>query len=109
MAQRIAVDPTWIVALQAVGGAAGNVICVHNVVAASAVVGLIGKEGVVIRKTFLPFAYYVLLVGSLGYVIVWYGEKGLMNIGTAIVLAIAAGAVYTIVSHRKVGVPAAPG
>ncbi len=25
------VDPTWIVALQAVGGAAGNTICVHNV------------------------------------------------------------------------------
>ena len=39
MGQRIAVDPTWIVALQAVGGAAGNMICVHNVVAASAVVG----------------------------------------------------------------------
>ena len=43
------------------------------------------------------------LVGSVGYSIVWYGEKGLMNLGTAIVLAIAAGAVYTIVSHRKVG------
>ncbi len=40
--ERIGVDPTWMVALQAVGGAAGNIICVHNVVAASAVVGLIG-------------------------------------------------------------------
>lgn len=48
---KIGVDPAWIVALQAVGGAAGNTICVHNVVAASAVVGLIGKEGLVIRKT----------------------------------------------------------
>ncbi len=37
--QRIGVDPTWVVALQAVGGAAGNIICIHNVVAASAVVG----------------------------------------------------------------------
>ena len=32
VAERIGVDPTWIVALQAVGGAAGNMICVHNVV-----------------------------------------------------------------------------
>ena len=36
MGQRIGVDPTWIVALQAVGGAAGNMICVHNGVAAAA-------------------------------------------------------------------------
>jgi len=31
-----------------VGGAAGNMICIHNVVAASAVVGLLGKEGLLI-------------------------------------------------------------
>jgi len=68
--ERIGVDPTWIVTLQAVGGAAGNMICVHNVVAASAVVGLIGREGTIIRKTLLPFVYYVLLAGVLGFVIV---------------------------------------
>jgi lactate permease len=101
VAERIAVDPTWIVALQAVGGAAGNIICVHNVVAASAVVGLMGREGIVIRKTLLPFAYYVLVTGALGYAIVWYGDTGLLNLGTAILVAIAAGAVYTIASHGK--------
>ena len=67
---RIGVDPTWIVALQAVGGAAGNVICVHNVVAASAVVGLVGREGDVIRKTVIPFVYYALTAGILGLIIV---------------------------------------
>lgn len=65
-------DPSWIVALQAVGGAAGNVICVHNVVAACAVVGLVGREGTVIRKTLPVFLYYALLAGVLGYVIVWW-------------------------------------
>ena len=69
--QRIGVDPTWIVALQAVGGAAGNTICVHNVVAASAVVGLIGKEGAIIRKTLPVFCYYALVAGTLGSLIVW--------------------------------------
>ncbi len=67
---KIGVDPIWIVALQAVGGAAGNTICVHNVVAASAVVGLIGCEGTVIRKTLPIFIYYALTTGLVGYAIV---------------------------------------
>lgn len=64
--QRIGADPSLIVALQAVGGAAGNMVCVHNVVAASAVAGLFGKEGNVLRITTLPFIYYVLIVGLVG-------------------------------------------
>jgi len=42
------------VALQAVGAAAGNMIAIHNVVAASATVGLLGREGTTIRKTCCP-------------------------------------------------------
>jgi lactate permease len=55
-----------VVALQAVGGAAGNMICVHNVVAAAATVGLLGKEGDLIRMAFIPMTYYVLAAGALG-------------------------------------------
>ena len=55
-----------VVALQAVGAAAGNMIAIHNVVAASATVGLLGKEGSTIRKTILPTIYYLLVVGLLG-------------------------------------------
>ena len=99
--QRIGVDPTWIVALQAVGGAAGNIICVHNVVAASAVVGLTGREGTVIRMTFLPFVYYALLPGAIGYSIVWSGTKGIVNVGSVLALAIAALAVYLIAAHAR--------
>ena len=70
---KIGVDATWMVALQAVGGAAGNVICVHNVVAASAVVGLTGREGDVIRKTLLVFVYYALTAGVIGFVFLKLG------------------------------------
>lgn len=63
---RIGVSPLLIVALQAVGGAAGNMICVHNVVAASATVGLLGKEGPLIRKTLIPTVYYLVAAGILG-------------------------------------------
>jgi len=58
--------PLFIVALQAVGGAAGNMICVHNVVAASATVGLLGQEGALIRKTLIPTAYYLVAAGAIG-------------------------------------------
>ena len=99
MGERIAVDPSWIVALQAVGGAAGNMICVHNVVAASAVVGLLGREGAVIRLTLLPFVYYALLPGAIGYCIVWYSTTGAINAGSIITTLIAAAAVFAIVRH----------
>jgi lactate permease len=43
-------------------------ICVHNVVAASATVGLLGKEGALIRKTLIPMTYYVVFGGILGLI-----------------------------------------
>jgi lactate permease len=69
VAEKIGADPTWVVALQAVGGAAGNVICVHNVVAACAVVGLVGREGDVIRITVVVFLYYILVASVLGMIL----------------------------------------
>ena len=99
MGARIAADPTWIVALQAVGGAAGNMICVHNVVAASAVVGLLGREGTVIRMTVMPFVYYALLPGSVGYFIISYTSGNVLNAGTLLVALIAGLAVYSIARY----------
>ena len=60
-----------VVALQAVGGAAGNMIAVHNVVAACAVVGLMDKEGYVIRKTLVAMTYYVIQAGLIGMGIIF--------------------------------------
>lgn len=93
--ERIMADPTWIVALQAVGGASGNIICVHNVVAASAVAGLIGKEGAVIRKTLLPFFYYALFTGSIGYGIVNL-SNGVLNAGFIVAALIVTTMIYFI-------------
>ncbi len=94
---KIGVDPFWIVALQAVGGAAGNTICVHNVVAASAVVGMVGRESLVIRKTLLVFVYYVTLAGGIGYSIVWHQQQGWSNLGTWVAVAIGAAAIVVLV------------
>jgi lactate permease len=66
-AQQVAAAPAVVVAAQAVGGAAGNMITVHNVVAASATVGLLGREGDLIRKTIIPMTYYCLFAGVLSF------------------------------------------
>ena len=66
VAERLSMSTVMIVALQAVGAAAGNMVAIHNVVAASATVGLLGKEGDTLRKTILPTVYYLLVVGLLG-------------------------------------------
>jgi len=98
--QRIGVEPIGVVALQAVGGAAGNMICVHNVVAASAVAGLVGREGSVIRLTLLPFLYYALLPGALGYAVLWSGG-GWLNAGSLVAMAIVAGGVLATARARR--------
>ncbi|SEN21648.1 L-lactate permease [Nitrosomonas marina] len=64
MARMIGVSGELLVAAQAVGAAAGNMIAVHNIVAASATVGLLGREGKVLRMTVLPTLYYLILSGA---------------------------------------------
>lgn len=85
VADQINVSPLVIVSLQAVGGAAGNMICVHNVVAASAAVGLIGKEGSIIAKLLIPTAFYIIFAGAIGYV--WINGVS-FNVGSLIIAAI---------------------
>lgn len=64
-AELLGVSGAMMVAAQSVGAAAGNMIAIHNVVAASATVGLLGREGITLRKTMLPTLYYLLAAGSL--------------------------------------------
>ncbi|MFC4386718.1 L-lactate permease [Gracilibacillus marinus] len=68
VADQVGMDPTTIVSMQVMGANTGNMICVVNVVAAASVVGLIGKEGSIIRMTLLPMVIYATLVGVLGFV-----------------------------------------
>jgi lactate permease len=66
VALKIGVSSALVLALQCVGASAGNIICVSNIVAAEATVGLIGKEGILIRKVLVPTLYYVVFAGLIG-------------------------------------------
>jgi len=57
------------VAAQAVGGGFGNMVCINNVVAVCAVVGLVGKEGIILKKTVIPFILYGVVVGSMVFLL----------------------------------------
>ncbi|MGO1766261.1 lactate permease [Advenella sp. S44] len=63
VAQQLGVSTAMMIAVQAVGAAAGNMIAIHNVVAASATVGLLGREGDTLRKTIQPTIYYLVFTG----------------------------------------------
>ncbi|MFP6863710.1 L-lactate permease [Pseudomonas sp.] len=63
VASSLGISSALIVAVQAIGAAAGNMVAIHNVVAASATVGLLGREGSILRKTVWPTLYYVLFTG----------------------------------------------
>ena len=98
-----AASPETVVAAQAVGGAAGNMVAVHNVVAASATVGLIGREGELIRRTSIPMLVYSLAAGALAFV----GLNGLgFNAGTVVLTALIVGlAVVVVMIRRSPGKP----
>lgn len=71
VALELNISGVMVVALQAVGAAAGNMIAIHNVVAASAAVGLLGQEGSILRKTIIPTLYYLTVVGCLGLLAIY--------------------------------------
>ncbi len=71
-AELLGVSTAMMVAAQAVGAAAGNMIAIHNVVAASATVGLLGQEGQTLRLTIIPTLYYLIAAGLIT-VLAMYG------------------------------------
>jgi lactate permease len=75
-AQNLAVPTQVVVGAQAVGGAIGNLVAIHNVVAALAVVGLVGEEGRVIRLELIPLTYYAAATGILTLVFVYLVAPG---------------------------------
>ncbi|MBQ4087786.1 MAG: L-lactate permease [Clostridia bacterium] len=61
-AKTLGLDTVLVVAMQVIGGAVGNVICVNNVVAVCATVGMAGKEGKIIKMNLIPTAIYTVAI-----------------------------------------------
>ena len=64
-ATTLGLSRTTILALQSVGGAMGNMVCIHNIVAVCSILGLHNEEGHILRKTFLPVLLYGAIAGAI--------------------------------------------
>ena len=69
IAERLGVDLSIVMSLQAVGGAMGNMACIHNIVAVCAVLGLEKQEGSIIKKIFPLLVLYGLIAGFAALII----------------------------------------
>ncbi len=68
-AQTLGLSCASIIGLQMSGGAIGNMICIHNVIAVSSTTNAAGQEGKIIRINLLPCLIYVLLVLAVYFIL----------------------------------------
>lgn len=61
-AEKVGVATVFAVSMQTVGGAIGNITCINNAVAASATLGISGKEGKLIKTNFPAMLIYTVAV-----------------------------------------------
>ena len=66
MAEQTGLPALIIVSLQNVGGAIGNMIAVHNIIAACATVGLVGVEGILLKRNLIPVLILATIAGIVG-------------------------------------------
>ncbi|MCC5932354.1 MAG: L-lactate permease [Cyclobacteriaceae bacterium] len=71
IADSLDISRILVVSLQNIGGALGNMICVHNVIAACATVGLVGMEGALIKRNLIPMTVASLLVGIIALLLIF--------------------------------------
>jgi lactate permease len=65
--------PVFITAMQVIGGGIGNMVCVNNVVAVCATVGVIGMEGKLIRRNAIPMFIYSIAVAGFFALLIYSG------------------------------------
>ncbi len=60
---------TTILSLQSAGGAMGNMICIHNIVAVCSILGLHNEEGRILRQTIWPMLLYGAIAGGISLIL----------------------------------------
>ena len=56
-----------ILALQSVGGAMGNMVCINNIIAGCSVLGIDKAEGTILKKTVIPMLVYGLIAAIVAF------------------------------------------
>lgn len=69
IAQTTGLSTTLILALQSVGGAMGNMVCINNIVAVCTILNLKKEEGNIIKKTVVPMVIYGIIAAVVAVVL----------------------------------------
>lgn len=77
IAGNLGISHIIVVSLQNVGGSFGNMINIQKIITACAVVGLIGVEGLIIKRTIIPMTVAILITGIVGLILVFFVVPGL--------------------------------
>lgn len=67
-AELLQLPTVFIISMQCVGAAVGNMVCINNAVAASATIGTIGREGKLIKINVIPMLIYSLITITIFYI-----------------------------------------
>ena len=65
----------FVISMQCVGAAVGNMVCINNAVAASATIGTTGKEGKLIKMNVIPMLIYSLVTATIFYIVLASGIR----------------------------------
>jgi lactate permease len=73
IAEQLSLPLTTILALQSVGAAMGNMVCINNIVAVTAILGLQNRDGDILKNTSLILAVFAVVAGGMGVLLVRVG------------------------------------
>lgn len=76
IAEQLSLPLTTILALQSVGAAMGNMVCINNIVAVTAILGLQNRDGDILKSTSLILAVFAVVAGGMGVLLVRVGVGG---------------------------------
>ena len=69
IATQVGLPVSLVLALQSVGSAMGNMVCINNIIAVSTILGIVNQEGYIIKKTVIPMIIYGVIAGVVGAVL----------------------------------------
>lgn len=68
IAEQAQLSVPLVLSLQSVGAAMGNMVCINNIIAVSAILGIKNQEGKMIKQTIKPMLVFALIAGILSQI-----------------------------------------
>jgi len=78
IADQLGISTILIISLHNICGAMGNMICMHKIIPATATIGLVGVERLLIKRNLIPMTIVGIIVGIPGLFLVFGSGSGML-------------------------------